>query len=866
MICKDIGLINRRHRRAADRQRVSQGLAKRPSPSRTQIDARVIATTTYIVNIDSKTITSRVKRLDQTVAWYVLNLEVRPGELREIEPGDKVDYAGFRNFASSSIVGQQREMKATMAMSPGGDDLLEHYVISWPADENPSSHQIERAVDVVLDMMGLTDHQAIFGAHSNTKYYHLHIAANRVHPETFKRVQPGSGRQIYALHQAIALIEYEQNWAPSENALFVANERGVFHRESGVCVRDASGPTQFVPKADRDKADHGSREFAAMTETLSDAARLDERRTGEWSLERRARMIAAPIIRRAKNAEEMHADLAEEGFGFETRGSGAVLTLGKQAIKATTAWRGASIHNLEKRWGPGTYAPRLLGPCHEPATPRTLRIEEFRRHDHYDDEKRRHGQARAERKAEIVAASDAAIAAIDEQAAAHRADIDQYGWVGRGNELNVARAVVSSGSAAARGAVAAVRSELLSNLKASASFPIFARWAPWLPVPPVDDVAPGRSAALVSRRHDTPAVPIQLPNHAGIQVGRECHYRDADGRVAFRDLGSVISIDNATDLEVVKDALRLAVAKWGADKLVPFGDRAFLLLVAKAAVDLDLDIKKNATIVKEMARLRTVPVKPAQLSDAQKTSDGRDTGQRTAAVLPNDRMPPRPTKEGTPQPCLNPASDVPHTSHLAQKPDMPPALSPAALREAEELEGLRELRGWSSLVDRWVDTRLSDPTNLASQRLVASAIMRDEVGRQFQHEAAALGFAVATLIAAQAEFVDQSHHSAVSQSSPSWIPPASATNLTRRTPLPTPAPNTVSNRTRALAALGALFNGTEWQAQDYQHLRRDNDHRRLSSQVVGNTSSAQSPTDERASASAKYQAQHNLASQLNRPP
>ena len=70
---------------------------------------------------------------------------------------------------------------------------------------------------------------------------------------------------------------------------------------------------------------------------------------GERSAQRIALEIAAPIIREARTWREVHDGLAREGIRFERKGSGAVLWIGQEAVKASSAGRDCSMSTREKR-------------------------------------------------------------------------------------------------------------------------------------------------------------------------------------------------------------------------------------------------------------------------------------------------------------------------------------------------------------------------------------------------------------------------------------------------------------------------------------------------------------------------------------
>ena len=58
------------------------------------------------------------------------------------------------------------------------------------------------ALDVFLERMGLTGHQTVYGLHYDTDNYHLHIAVNRMNPDSGKVVQPHRGFDIREAHKA----------------------------------------------------------------------------------------------------------------------------------------------------------------------------------------------------------------------------------------------------------------------------------------------------------------------------------------------------------------------------------------------------------------------------------------------------------------------------------------------------------------------------------------------------------------------------------------------------------------------------------------------------------------------------------------
>lgn len=131
---------------------------------------------------------------------------------RRVRQGRKCIYGGARGFQATTRAGQKMEMLALAEESAHSKDPINHYVLSWPQGEQPTPTQIEAAVDLLLDTMGLTGHQALYGLHVDTDNVHLHLMVNRVHPITRKVIEINKGFDLEALHRAVARIEHAQGW------------------------------------------------------------------------------------------------------------------------------------------------------------------------------------------------------------------------------------------------------------------------------------------------------------------------------------------------------------------------------------------------------------------------------------------------------------------------------------------------------------------------------------------------------------------------------------------------------------------------------------------------------------------------------
>ena len=248
---------------------------------------------------------------------------------------DKLAYAGSRNFLTTTVAAQKREMISLAEESIQSRMPVTHWILSWQENEQPTREQVDEAVSLFLRGMGLAEHQTVYALHKNTGNYHLHIAVNRTHPYTQKVIQPHRGFDINEAHKIIAEIEHRQGWASQMNARYRVNEQG--HVVKNLQRREGIKPK---PKAE---------DF--------------ENATGEKSAQRIAQERGHTVIQNASCWEELHAGLDMVGLRFVRKGSGAVIFVGDTAVKASSVDRNFSLSRLSKRLGefkPGYYSERTF--------------------------------------------------------------------------------------------------------------------------------------------------------------------------------------------------------------------------------------------------------------------------------------------------------------------------------------------------------------------------------------------------------------------------------------------------------------------------------------------------------------------------
>jgi hypothetical protein len=450
--------------------------------------------------------------------------------------GEKVEHRGALNLLNIDHDGQVLEMIDLAETAKRSPQPVQHWILSWRENEQPTTAQADEAVRMFLAEMGLADHQAIYALHRNTDIWHVHVAVNRVNPETEKLVTVNKGFDHEIAHRAIARIEQRQRWEPVPHPLYDARPDGEVERAR--------------PRGE------GERRPSAL-------ARDFEERAGERSAERIAIENAAPVVRCARDWRELHAALAAEGMRFEKKGSGALLWVGDRAVKASVAGRDCSMSALQKRLGeymPGpTVAPLPARPRPlEPASPLVQR---------YTEERRKHYQERATGRAQNIDRQREELRGVAERHRHERANIFRGSWKGKGALLNALRSTLAARQAAEKAALwDRHKLERAALRRDKGRFPSCEEWLSQFR----GDYAQEwrhrerRPATIEGPTFDPPA-PRDIRAFSAVVDGGRVHYHlnGSRGAPAFTDRGKTIDIHDSGRRESVLAALQLSAQKWG---------------------------------------------------------------------------------------------------------------------------------------------------------------------------------------------------------------------------------------------------------------------------------------------------------------
>ena len=75
---------------------------------------------------------------------------------------DKLAYAGSKNFLTTTVAAQKREMISLAEESIQSRMPVTLWILSWQENEQPIREQVDEAVSLFLRGMGLAEHQRPF--------------------------------------------------------------------------------------------------------------------------------------------------------------------------------------------------------------------------------------------------------------------------------------------------------------------------------------------------------------------------------------------------------------------------------------------------------------------------------------------------------------------------------------------------------------------------------------------------------------------------------------------------------------------------------------------------------------------------------
>jgi hypothetical protein len=515
---------------------------------------------------------------------YILNPENK-------NANEKCVYSGARSFLTDTQNSQKAEMLALSQEAVRSKDTVNHYVMSWQDSEHPNHKQIDEAVSIFLDELGLKDHQTVYGLHADTDNLHLHLVINRVHPDTLKVIKPNKGFDIEAAHKAIARIEHAQGWRREQHGRYQVLENGELGREH-IDTEKQRQPDQV--KRDR------------------------EQRSGEKSAERIAIEDGAAIIKSASDWQTLHRQLAEKGIRYEQKGSGALLFVGEVAIKPSRVDRAASLPQLQKRLGP--YEPpsnslHIVARGPEPLQTGQPGWETF------ITDRNAHYTAKNTETVALRKRQDAERQQLATQQKIKREAILKGSWKGKGELLNALRSVLAAEQASEKADMKECQQQERQQVREHyRPFPDFEQWLRQQQQPELADAWRHRAEPPQRIHGDStePPTPRDIRAYRPKIQGQHVHYHRKEetrpgSAASFVDKGQEIDIHDWRNKDCVLAALQLAAQKWSSFQIN--GNDDYKALCVKLAAEHGFKISNpelQANIESERQRMRTVQKTTAQ--------------------------------------------------------------------------------------------------------------------------------------------------------------------------------------------------------------------------------------------------------------
>ena len=186
-----------------------------------------------------------------------------------------------------------------------------HVSFSLPEGERLTESQWRDAEQQLSDALGFSEHQRVVALHKDTDNWHLHIAYNMIHPETFKKHSPHRDHKT----GADVCRQLEKQFGL---------RRDVGYKEA----------------QKENKRSQGSLDMEAHTFHESFES---------YVLKNKKALLTG--IDKAKDWHDVHAVFTAHDLRLKERGAGLIISQGKNSIKASTLHRSCSKAALESRFG-----------------------------------------------------------------------------------------------------------------------------------------------------------------------------------------------------------------------------------------------------------------------------------------------------------------------------------------------------------------------------------------------------------------------------------------------------------------------------------------------------------------------------------
>lgn len=255
------------------------------------------------------------------VAKYVLGLELDQDEVTFVReasnigsygPDDRGDDTRVLDAAIFNLeegTEQDRALEFAFRVAASGKKSLRQIVVAY-GDEPVTNEMAARHRDIFRRALRAENKPMIYSNHGDTRFGHFHLAVCTADAKSGKVGEWGQGKEIEALHIALAICEAQDNLQPEPNRRYVADETGVYHTWSGFRIAEPNG--DIINRGAFKAVEAEQAEFDAEVLAPSDAY------VGQALPNPKAiKLLARAVSRQAKSWDEWHRGLARVGIRYE---------------------------------------------------------------------------------------------------------------------------------------------------------------------------------------------------------------------------------------------------------------------------------------------------------------------------------------------------------------------------------------------------------------------------------------------------------------------------------------------------------------------------------------------------------------------
>lgn len=223
----------------------------------------------------------------------------------------KVEEYTFTNCSFENVKDNILEVENTQAMNTRAkSDKTYHMVVSFQSDENPTSEMMREIEAELVRSIGMERHQRLSVVHGNTNNLHIHIAINKIDPETYRNVDPSFDKT--KLQERASQLE----------------------QQYGLKIDNHTPNKEKAQQRDPGEIHSGIESFKSWVKT-------------------EALQPINEVLSKAEKWEDLHKVLGKYDLEIRERGNGMIIATrsGKLFVKASDVSRDLSKGKLEAKFG-----------------------------------------------------------------------------------------------------------------------------------------------------------------------------------------------------------------------------------------------------------------------------------------------------------------------------------------------------------------------------------------------------------------------------------------------------------------------------------------------------------------------------------